>query len=142
MYFSTDGGAALPPGLRKGKFANFHWIPDTGHEDQVYLKNLCFVATTFAGMRFSELHGAKTERGHELLKNAWDLHKARDNLLGVLRPAYGQAIARVFLRTQPLNATPTFEGMHDTQTLFFRRSRLLRRKKKYVCLYVHMYVCM
>ena len=65
---------------------------------------LCAAATV--GERFAELHGIDSENGKKMLAQARSLHKARDNLLLVLRPAFVQAIARTFISSQA--AAPTF----------------------------------
>jgi hypothetical protein len=86
-YAGSDYGAALTNinPETEAEFMRFHWILGTGHEDAVYLSDLCETAQVHVGDQFALLHGFPTEAGKNLLASAKSKkHISRDYLLEVL----------------------------------------------------------
>ena len=112
-YAGSDYGAALTniDPETEAEFMRFHWIPGTGHEDAVYLSDLCETAQVHVGDQFALLHGFPTEAGKNLLASAKSKkHISRDYLLEVLRPAFVRGIIRAYLST--CSEAPAFEDFH------------------------------
>ena len=104
VYIGSDEGACIDFSLVDPKSAEKYgclvMVLDTGHEDQVHLKNLCKTASAMVGEAPAELHGVTSDAGKAMLAKASDNHKVRDFLMCVLQPAFVDSIVRAFLHTQ------------------------------------------